>query len=481
LNFAEATDQRQSVINASGSEFVAAPLGDRRLQRRLKAIGDAVATDPDATFPNAMGSSGELEGLYRFLNNRRVAPEAILQPHVAATVNRVAKQKHVAVVHDSTNFVFDGPAAESMGFIPTTTQRGFLGHFALAVTDDGRALGALHVETMFFENYIRGVIRKNRSAATLMYVKRKDKASLRWDRGIAQTRAVLPTDTVAIHIMDREADNYRLFASMVAGGDRFIVRAKNHRRARPDADEPWQTIGDVAKSATYVCKRKVPLSRRRRNPHLNATHKGREARVATLEISATPAIVKRPGKWYVGAVPSLSLNLVRVLEVGGPRGGELVEWMLLTTLPISTREEVERIVDWYRQRWVIEELFRALKTGCAFERRQLESRAALLRTLSLLVPIAWQLLALRDTARRAPKEPARRVLRDAQLVILRKLTNNKLARSPSIEDAMVAIAGQGGHLKRNGRPGWQTLGRGMEKLWWAEVGYQIALDGKNTK
>jgi len=38
---------------------------------------------------------------------------------------------------------------------------------------------------------------------------------------------------------------------------------------------------------------------------------------------------------------------------------------------------------------------------------------------------------------------------------------------------MLAIAAQGGHLKRNGSPGWQTLGRGLEKLWWAEIGYQL--------
>jgi IS4 transposase len=54
--------------------------------------------------------------------------------------------------------------------------------------------------------------------------------------------------------------------------------------------------------------------------------------------------------------------------------------MLYTSEPIDTAEQLLTIVDQYRSRWVIEEFFKALKTGCAFEKRQLESYRAPLCT-----------------------------------------------------------------------------------------------------
>jgi hypothetical protein len=39
---------------------------------------------------------------------------------------------------------------------------------------------------------------------------------------------------------------------------------------------------------------------------------------------------------------------------------------------------------------------------------------------------------------------------------------------------MLAIAKLGGHLKRNGDPGWITLGRGYERLLILEEGWKLA-------
>jgi hypothetical protein len=83
-----------------------------------------------------------------------------------------------------------------------------------------------------------------------------------------------------------------------------------------------------------------------------------------------------------------------------------VEWLLYTTEPIATVAQVLRIVDVYRARWRIEELFKALKTGCTYEDCQAESRDALEKVLWLYLPIAACLLALRDYAARTPEADA---------------------------------------------------------------------------
>ena len=472
---------KRDMIDDVDGEFQNARLGDERRSKRLVKIGTALATNPDATFPDAMGSVAELEAAYRFLSNPSIEPAAILEPHVNATRGRMSG-RIVAIVHDSTDFTFEGAAGECLGYIPTTTQRGFMGHFALAVAEDGQTLGVLGLETLFFEQRIRGVIRRNRSKAVLMYRHRKDKASLRWDRGVATTSALVPRNCTAVHVMDAEADNYRLWAAMVGAGDRFVVRVRHRRRpTRSDPQSDWDALEDVAANAAWVCQREVPLSKRRRNPKLNATYAAREARIATLSISASSVTIKKPGRGYVDAPDSLSLKLVRVYEVDAPDDVEPVEWLLATTESVETQSEIEAVIDTYRRRWKVEEFFRALKTGCAFERRQLESRAAILRTLSVLVPIACRLLVLRDALRTSPTRAAKKLFAATQLVVLRGMVKGKLSSSPTVSEALFAVAASGGHLRNNGDPGVHTIARGLEKLLWAELGYKLALEHQGPR
>ena len=82
--------------------------------------------------------------------------------------------------------------------------------------------------------------------------------------------------------------------------------------------------------------------------------------------------------------------------------------MLLTSETITTADDALRVVDWYRARWVIEEFFKALKTGCAIEKRQLETFAALSNAVAFFGPMAWQLLLLRHQAQNAPDTDATR-------------------------------------------------------------------------
>jgi hypothetical protein len=49
-----------------------------------------------------------------------------------------------------------------------------------------------------------------------------------------------------------------------------------------------------------------------------------------------------------------------------------------------------------------------------------------------------------------------------------------LTETPTIRDALRAVARLGGHLRQNGSPGWLVLGRGMQKLLWMERGWAAA-------
>jgi hypothetical protein len=168
------------------------------------------------------------------------------------------------------------------------------------------------------------------------------------------------------------------------------------------------------------------------------------------------------------------MNVVRVWEPAPPPGEQPVEWVLLTSDPIGTAEQILRIVDRYRARWTIEEYFKALKTGCAYEARQLEDHQSLANALAVFAPIACTLLDLRSEARRFPEAPADLVLTKSQIEVLRTLGRMPLPEEPTQRDALLAVAALGGHIKWNGEPGWLTLSRGYTDLLMLTAGWEAA-------
>ena len=124
---------------------------------------------------------------------------------------------------------------------------------------------------------------------------------------------------------------------------------------------------------------------------------------------------------------------------------------------------------------MIEEFFKALKTGCCIEERQLESRHALLNTLALFLPIAIHLLWIRTCARDAPDTDATELFTPLQLTVLSHRSYRRMPAQPTARDALWALAGIGGHIPNNGWPGWQVLGRAFETFVEAVLVWKLAM------
>ena len=74
-----------------GGEFDGSALGDERLDARLLFSVQALARDPELSFPEALGDGAALLGTYRLLSNPAVRPETILRPHIMAAAGRVGR------------------------------------------------------------------------------------------------------------------------------------------------------------------------------------------------------------------------------------------------------------------------------------------------------------------------------------------------------------------------------------------------------
>jgi Transposase DNA-binding/Transposase DDE domain len=448
----------------SGAEF-----GDRRLERRLATISAAAVSSPSSSFPSMANDDAALEATYRFLNNDRVTAEAILAPHTRATVRRMSTAGRVVVAHDSTQFAFGMMPRGDLHRVGRGSTYGMYVHFALAVTEDRIPLGLLAM-TPFERGF--GVPRlpsgRNKQKATNI--------THRWGEQVCAVRKAVGAAEL-IHVMDREADDYTLLAELIESSEHFVIRQAVNRRLVVHRAEP--KARSVTAATPLIATREVAVSARRKPPR--RTHMSRsplrKARTATLEIRA--ACVTLPRTRGTEGVDSIAVNLVEVVEKSPPTGQEPIQWWLWTTEPIDTEDDVLAIIDAYRARWTIEEYFKALKTGCRFEQRQLESRKALLNALAIFAPIAWRLLFLRSVARDAPNAPGATALTVLQLRALRgymrQRLHTELRPNATALEVMLAIAKLGGHITNNGDPGWIVLGRGLDRLLDIELGLSLAL------
>lgn len=453
--------KRATALPALSSEVADADLGDGRLTKRLGGLVDALASRPGESFPKALDDA-ELEGAYRFFGNARVTPAAILAPHFRQTARRAAGHGRVLVVHDTTQFEFGGVTKrEGLGRLIRPGQ-GFFGHFALATTADGQRqpLGLLNLETVFRLDKLSKKPRDQRPNRG---------ESARWRRGVENVEERLPEEVHAIHVMDREGDSYANLSTLDSVGHSYVIRSFQDRVL---ADEETH-LRSAARAAKRVFEREVPLSRR---PVIDGPkgqrHPARRERIAKLSVAAKAIEIPRTSDARTAASSTLKLNVLYVHERKPPPREPAVEWFLLTNLPIGTPEEVAFAVDCYRGRWTIEEYFKAIKTGCQYEKRQLETARALLNALAVLSTVAWRLLLLRHLARHAPERPATDALTPAQIEVLHATAKRPIPKRPTVQEAMLAVAGLGGHLPRNGDPGWLVLGRGMHDLLLLELGWR---------
>jgi len=333
-----------------------------------------------------------------------------------------------------------------------------------------RPLGIAHSEIISRPQKTRGRTRK--STPGRITSQDPDRESLRWDRGISACADLMHDVDRVVHVMDSEGDSFSLLAPMVAANQRFVVRSCRDRIARGSADENWLKLDALSKRGEVVLKRSVTLSRRKKThrPLGSRRRQPREERIATLSVSSTQATIRAP-RYAKRGLRQIVVNVVRVFEAKPPKGEQVVEWILLTTEPIATAADLERIVDIYRRRWLIEEFFKALKSGCKYTERQFESLNALKNLLAIFLPIAVEILWLRGRARATPDAPATEVFTRTQLEVLRAMGHRPLPKRSTIREAVWALAGLAGHRDSNGEPGWQLLAIAYQKLTDFEAGW----------
>lgn len=466
------------------SEEFQCDLGDRRRSARLEAVVETLAERPDESFAEVFDDPSDLEAVYRLLRNGAVTFEGLLDGHTKAIRQRAAALGRVLMIHDSTEFYWTQRDAVRWGLARLSTNRqGFLAHATVATSADGVRcpVGCARLRPYIRPNDLRSD--EERAWWAERYPS-WDSEFDRWLEAVVATEEVYGDVAELVHVMDREGDAYELFHLLWSHHWAFVIRLAQLRRVFDPVTDTDCTIDKVLERSPVYAERTITISERLdagRNPYERKTFPAREGREARVSIRACSVELYRPkNRTDLDHLDDrIPVNLVEVVELDPPEGQEPVHWMLITSEPIETVEQVLQVVDLYRSRWLIEEFFKSIKTGCAYGKRQADSIERLLNVLAITLPIAWRLMALRHLEREAPDAPAGAVVSDVQLELLKRRAKKcTWSPEPTLGEVLFAVARLGGHLPRNGRPGWQVLGRGWTKLMLLEAGYWLAVEMK---
>jgi Transposase DNA-binding/Transposase Tn5 dimerisation domain len=442
-----------------GDELTGIDLGDKRLNKRSKRLLEALADNPEASINAACDGWGDTMAAYRFFNNPAVTPEEILRPHREATIRRMREHSVVLVAQDTSELDFTMHPPKDARRLDHAKRFGLYAHTHLAVTPNKLGLGVVGLD--FFDREPETLGKSDERSKLPI----EEKESFRWLEGyrLACQLAADSPGTQIVSVADREADLYDIFVdSQQQSGPRaeFIIRAKVARSTperNPAAGKAaYCKVRDEVGAAKLLTTRTIELSE---------TPK-RKARTAQLEIRAITVTVKPPHERP--RLPPVTLNVVLAKEVGGPGDGTDVSWLLLTSLPIGTSEEILRVIDYYVARWAVEIFFRTLKTGCAVEEIQLETLARLKNCLAMYAIVAWRVLHLTYLNRTCPKLPCTAVFTKSEwmsvwLVVAKKPLPQK---PPDLAEMMRLLTQLGGYNNRAGEtpPGPQPIWIGLRRM-----------------
>jgi hypothetical protein len=253
-----------------------------------------------------------------------------------------------------------------------------------------------------------------------------------------------------ISVSDRGSDVFTFFTRALALGWSCLVRSKHDRRMQ-DSDESAGRLHSFARSMPAVATTTLYLRAR----------PGAPARNVLLNVAHAPVTLLAPV--HTSGAP-ISAWCIRVWE--DAEGG--LEWILVSTDEVTSIQNAQQKIEWYRNRWLIEEYHKCLKTGCNIEKRQVSTKQSLLALLGFMGIVAVFLMQFKTAPDRVPIP---RELKSA----LAALSQCKLEDLDS-RAMLRKVAMLGGFLGRkgDGEPGWQSIWRGWNRLQDIVLGMQIA-------
>lgn len=458
-------------------ELESADLSDKRLNDRLRQILSHFSQQPAASIPAACGGCAELLAAYRFFDNEKVGFDNILQPHIQKTWARIDAQPVVLMVNDTTEINMTRPVrqVEGVGPLDGNSRFGALLHVLHAFTPDGTPLGSVNALPWTRDKNKPKNASRTRAEIAAMPIETKE--SYRWLlslRYAQEERDRCPTSQI-VYMADSEADIYELLSEATEEPHNvdWVIRSC-HDRSLVDDDEN-RDVSDFLRAdlqaSQVIYEHEINIRGREQKVACDdrSRRQPRQTRKAIVEVRAAEVTLRAPQS-KAGQLPDVTVKAVLVTEKMPPTGDEPVEWLLLTSLPITTSDQVRLIIEYYCSRWMIEIFFRTLKMGCRVEDRQFETLERQLACLAVYLIVAWRTLLVCRMGRSSPELSCEAIFTPGEWKSVYQVVKREKPPSepPKLQEMVRLVAQLGGYVNRPNRedePGPQTVWLGLQQLY----------------
>ena len=444
-------------------EYKNIDIGDNRLNKRANKVLKRFVRKPEQSIPSTFQTWSETKAAYRFFDNPSVTSKKLIKPHQIATLERIENHPTVLLIEDTSSLNYSGQLARTdLGPLQQNNVRGLFIHPMLAITPDKVCLGILSYEQWCRDELTdSSKCRKEKRRVQNIY----QKESYRWLKGYKKAGHLSKAfpDKNIIYIADREGDIYEIFqqSSKFSGQNipQWIIRSTYDRSVKDEGDKKERNKLRATVKATQ------PIGQVTFN--LSAD-KGRKPREVIQTVYAKEVTLRAPrGKYSPDSKP-VKVSVVIATEDNPPPGEERIEWVLLTSMDISSIESALTVIQYYLCRWQIELFFKILKSGCQIEKLQLNEQHRFNPCLTMYLIVAWRVLYLTMLGRAMPDINCELVLESCEwktaYVVLNKKKPPK--QPPTMKNALKMISQLGGFLARksDGPPGNKVIWQGLQAL-----------------
>ena len=435
--------------------------GDIRVAERADWLIERIATVGSVVLRKVGETRAGEMAVHRFLSSRYVSTDAIVATLSARTAEQ-CRGRRILAIQDTSEVNFSGRDKKRRGLGPAGDGKtpGFFIHPVIAVDIESEAMIGL-VDAQIWTRPKGKHKRRGRRF--------EEKESARWVAGHKAAAERLAEAASLIMVSDRESDIYEVFAERPAGAD-LIVRAAQDRCLADDDGKLFAAVTEAPRLATTQVR--------------VAPKPGEKERFAEVELRASTVSLARPrDRPRHGTPASVIMTYVEAREVNAPARTTPLLWRLLTTLPVRSAKQATEIVNLYRLRWRIEQLFRALKSdGLAIEDTQVIDAERLFKLTAIALAAAVRTSQLVD-ARDGSQRPLSDVIDESFLTALQRLSRKlegatakqKNPHPPRELSFLSWIAARlGGWNCYYGKPGPKTMHNGWKELATMLAGYVLA-------
>lgn len=439
---------------------------DMRLNDRFRVLLDRLSDKPTLSIPAACTGWAETQAAYRFFDNDKVNDQRLLQPHFDATGERIRQQSVVLIAQDTTELELTRAEERVGGPLSDEDHWGVHTHVALAVTPERLVLGLVWSHT-WARDPATFHKRKNKQGKPI-----EEKESYRWLEGYRRACAVAAQapHTQVIALSDSEGDIYECFAAAADGAGPkadWIVRACQDRCVRDGEETAEAKLFATVAAGPILGTLSIEVGARKAGSHDGSKRRqARSARTTRVTVQAGRVVLQTPDR-LGRKVPHVPVHAVLVREIKPPAGEAAIEWLLLTSLPVTTFAQAGDVIHYYTCRWEAEVYFRVLKRGCTVEELQFETTARFTNCLAVYQIVAWRVLFTMRLGRECPELPCGVVFAEAEWRAVYQVMKRQAATTmPSLGEMVTWVAQLGGYLKRkgDGPPGPQTLWIGVQRV-----------------